>query len=140
MSISDTNKEYNPWIDKQRTDNLSKVVSVQKDKKGQLISSEKLEKICVRNGVSVHKTFHMKKYDTTVMIPNSQNDVAVLTAKLRNHSVLEVNRLVGFLLLCSKVYDSIFVPRSFNCQGYGAKNVRMIKLLGPANIVLLFGQ
>ena len=87
MSISDTNKEYNPWIDKQRTYNLSKVVSVQKDKKGQLISSEKLEKICVRNGVSVHKTFHMKKYDTTVMIPNSQNDVAVLTAKLRNYSV-----------------------------------------------------
>ena len=95
-SISNTNKEYNPWHDKQRTDNLSKVVSVQKDNKGKLISSEKLEKICVQNGVSVHKTFHMKKSDTTGMVLNSQNDVDVLTAKLRDvdHSVVKVSTRV----------------------------------------------
>ena len=193
---------YNPWHDKQRTDNLSKVVSVQKDNKGKLISSEKLEKISVQNGVSVHKTFHMKKSDTTGMVLNSQNDVDVLTAKLRDvdHSVVKVSTRVptvhivglskeytpdelrsmivkqnpgistlfestststddklidilavkplknnvhifkaivkvsnvirsilakqqnkvyiGYQSMC-KVYDSIFVLRCFNCQGYG---------------------
>ena len=96
QSVNSLNTDYNVWNDKQRTKNLAQIVSVHKDKEGKPISSEKLEKICVQNGVSVHKTFHMKKSDTTGMVLNSQNDVDVLTAKLRDvdHSVVKVSTRV----------------------------------------------
>ena len=95
-SISESNTEYNPWNDKQRTENLKKVVSVQKDSEGKLISSKTLEKICVENGLSVSKTFHMKKSDTTGMVLNSQHDVDVLTKqlKIKQHPVLKVSTRV----------------------------------------------
>ena len=94
-SIPDTNED-NPWNDKQRMENLTEEVSVHKDQLGKLISSEKIEKICVENGVSVNKTFHMQKSNTTGMVLNSQLDVDVLTAKLRGaqHNVVKVSTRV----------------------------------------------
>ena len=109
-SISESNTEYNPWNDKQRTENLKKVVSVQKDSKGKLISSRTLEKICVENGLSVSKTFHMQKSDTTGMILNSQHDVDVLTKQLKNeqHSVVKVSTRVPTVHIVglSQEYDA----------------------------------
>ena len=96
QSVNSLNTDYNVWNDKQRTKNLAQIVSVHKDKEGKPISSEKLEKICVENGVSVNRTFHMKKSDTTGMVLNSQHDVDVLTASLKHahHPVVKISTRV----------------------------------------------
>jgi len=96
QSATFLNTDYNVWNDKQRTKNLAQIVTVHKDKEGKPISSEKLEKICVENGVSVNRTFHLKKSDTTGMVLNSQHDVDVLTASLKHahHPVVKISTRV----------------------------------------------
>ena len=73
-----------PWNDKQRTDNLRQTMTIGKDSNGNSVNLEKMEKICVENGISVHKTFSMQKSESTGIVLNSKSDAELLKVKLNN--------------------------------------------------------
>ena len=74
----------NPWNDEQKTDNLRHTMAVGKDNTGNPLNPEVIEKICVENGISVHKTFELSKSKSTGIVLNSKSDADRLTEKLKN--------------------------------------------------------
>ena len=74
----------NPWNDRQRTDNLRHTMSVSKDNSGNSVDMDTLEKICVDNGISVHKTFDLQKSKSTGIVLNSKMDADRLKEELNN--------------------------------------------------------
>ena len=72
------------WNDKQRTENLKHMLAIKKDKDGNALCSNKLEKLCVDNGISVHNTFTLKKSTDTGVVLNSKNDADKLKEKILN--------------------------------------------------------
>ena len=83
-----------PWNDNQRTDNLRHTMSISKDSNGNSVNMESMEKICIENGISVHKTFNMQKSESTGIVLNSKSDADLLKQKLTNnlplHKIEEV--------------------------------------------------
>ena len=74
----------NVWNDKQRTDNLKHTMAIKKNNDGNPVCSNKLEKICIENGISVHKTFVLQKSAATGIVLNSKQDADKLKEKIIN--------------------------------------------------------
>ena len=72
----------NPWSDEQRTDNLRHTMAISKDENGKPVDLKHMEKICVENGISVHKTFDIQKSASTGIVVNSKVDADILRQKL----------------------------------------------------------
>ena len=74
----------NPWNDKQRTENLKHTMAIGKDENGNSVNLEAVEKLCVDNGIPVHKTFDLKKSQGTGIVLNNKLDADRLKEKLSN--------------------------------------------------------
>ena len=72
----------NVWNDKQRVKNLKQLVVISKDKHGNQVNQELLEKTCSDNGIQVTKTFQLSKSDATGILVPSKRAADTLLQKL----------------------------------------------------------
>ena len=84
VTPSESETSANPWNDQQRTDNLKHTMSISKDSNGNAVDMKQMEKICVDNGISVHRTFSLQKSESTGIVLNSKSDAELLKQKLCN--------------------------------------------------------
>ena len=80
--ICDNGGSKNVWEDKVRTENLKHTMAIKNDENGNPVDAGKLEKICVENGISVHKTFTLKNSSDTGIVLNSKSDADKLKGKI----------------------------------------------------------
>lgn len=78
------NESKTVWANKQRTENLRHMMAIKKDEHGNSVDAGKLEKICIENGISVHKTFTLKRSLDTGIVLNSKSDAEKLKGKMTN--------------------------------------------------------
>ena len=71
-----------PWNDTQKVNRLKQMLVIKKTEDGTPISEDELEKICIDNNISVHKTKTMEKSKDTSVLLNSRKDVNLLMEKI----------------------------------------------------------
>ena len=77
-----SNAKLSPWNDTQKVNRLKQMLVIKKTSDGTPICVDELEKICVDNKISVHKTTTLEKSKDTSVLLNSRKDVDVLMEKI----------------------------------------------------------
>jgi hypothetical protein len=80
-SISSSETVSSPGL-KHSVDSYAQVLQIKKNNQGKAICLETLEETCIENGISVTKTFDMKKDSATGIIVNTKEDADKLVKKL----------------------------------------------------------